>query len=1238
MNPLQRVRAAVPAACLGIATLAILSPAHAAAPNIQITEISYGGLASGAKAYPGDAGDGEYIELTNVGDAPQDFTGWKYAANKSATMPTAGTIDLSSYGSVAPGESVIITDLTPADFRTEWNLKPTVKVINDGAATINGGPDAVAVFDGGGTLVDSLSYAAGFMSAKGVAAWANPGHLADVDTATPGAWTSPATAGDAEGSWTSANGAVGSPGASTFGTSTPSDVRNAGPVVEDPHTVVTISAVDAAAGTVTLSNSGTSSHDVSGWTITDAANATYAIAGGTTIAAGGTVTVSTGLAFDTTVDTATLADGSTVVSTKAWNNTPPSGNGDIKITEVAYGGKITGAAGDGEYVELTNVGTTPQSFAGWTYTGKDGAGTLPLDDFGTVGPGESVIITDVTGTEFRADWGLPGTVKVIDDKANGLSVTLDKGPDTPTIYDAQGAVVDKMTYAGGYFPGKGSSAWVDAAHLGAQGDTTGWTISTVGDAEDSWTSASGSIGSPGKTTFGTRTPDIKITEVAYGGNIAGSTGDGEYLELTNVGTAPQSFAGWTYNSNNSKGVAQPLPLDDFGTVAPGESVLITDVTPAEFRTEWSLPDTVKIINDKANGLSVTLDKGPDSPTIYDGTGAVVDSMTYQSGFFSGKGVSAWVDSAHLGARGDTTGWTISTAGDVEGSTTSAGGAIGSPGTYVSASASSGDLGSSTGGGGSHPGPGVSPIPSLPWPGPQTVTTADTMDFGQNMSGLFYVAGATPAQDYMWGVENGDSGAPLNTGGSTLWKLVRDANGNWGPAPGWESGIRLHYADGTGNPDAEGVTAVGGKVFVSTERDNNVSNVSRVSILQYDPNTLTSGALNAVSEWDLADLEAGSTPILSSPADANLGAEATTFIPDSYLVANGFKTDSGELYDPSKYGDHNGGVFFAGIEKNGNVYGYVLEPNKKFTRVSTFSSGFNTIMDAMWDPSQDALWLDCDNTCDGQTSIVKLNTTPNDPNQGHFEVKTVYDRPTGGPNVNNEGFTAQPASECDPVTNTRSVWWSDDSDDAGHAFRTATVTCATPIPGQIGASISVAYTQKGTSTPAVANGNGGYTTPVTATFTCLNLDAVLNQPCPAPVDIAGSQAATTVATLTDTLGTVYPVSLPAITIGSGDPTGNPSGTPTGNPTGNPTGTPTANPTGNPTSHPTGDTGAAKAAKVKKDKAAIATTTKAIAKAKAQLKKAKKAHKAAKVKALKAKVKRLNRTLRAQKATLAKDQRA
>ena len=78
----------------------------------------------------------------------------------------------------------------------------------------------------------------------------------------------------------------------------------------------------------------------------------------------------------------------------------------IRITEFSYQLRDFGEA---EFVELTNVGTTPVNLAGWSFDDVDAVpGTFNLSGLGTVAPGESVIITDVTPDAFRAYWGLAG--------------------------------------------------------------------------------------------------------------------------------------------------------------------------------------------------------------------------------------------------------------------------------------------------------------------------------------------------------------------------------------------------------------------------------------------------------------------------------------------------------------------------------------------------------------------------------------------------------------------------------------------------------------------------------------------------------------------------------------------------------------------------------------------------------------------------------------------------------------
>ena len=54
----------------------------------------------------------------------QDLTGWSFDM-----VAKAGVASLTSLGSIAPGESVLVSDAdTATAFRSEWGLKDTVKV------------------------------------------------------------------------------------------------------------------------------------------------------------------------------------------------------------------------------------------------------------------------------------------------------------------------------------------------------------------------------------------------------------------------------------------------------------------------------------------------------------------------------------------------------------------------------------------------------------------------------------------------------------------------------------------------------------------------------------------------------------------------------------------------------------------------------------------------------------------------------------------------------------------------------------------------------------------------------------------------------------------------------------------------------------------------------------------------------------------------------------------------------
>ncbi len=79
-----------------------------------------------------------------------------------------------------------------------------------------------------------------------------------------------------------------------------------------------------------------------------------------------------------------------------------------------------------------------------------------------------------------------------------------------------------------------------------------------------------------------------------------------------------------------------------------------------------------------------------------------------------------------------------------------------------------------------------------------------------------------------------------------------------------------------------------------------------------------------------------------------------------------------------------------------------------------------------------LWAVCDDTCDGQHRTLQVGTA------GAFVTTAVHNRPAGMPDYNNEGFSLAGADEC--VAGSKPVYWSDDSNDGGHALRRGTLSC------------------------------------------------------------------------------------------------------------------------------------------------------------------------------------------------------
>lgn len=178
-----------------------------------------------------------------------------------------------------------------------------------------------------------------------------------------------------------------------------------------------------------------------------------------------------------------------ILSAMAVTGFTANANAQMRITEWMYSG------GGNEFVEFTNVGLTAIDMTGWSYDdSSEIPGELDLSAFGTVDPGESVIITEGDAAQFEIDWALSG-IDVIGGYTNNLGRN-----DEINLYDGSDTLVDRLTFGDEDFPGsirtQDQSGWVSFDGLG-QNDVFEWTLSTASDYQNSYASLNGDIGSPG---------------------------------------------------------------------------------------------------------------------------------------------------------------------------------------------------------------------------------------------------------------------------------------------------------------------------------------------------------------------------------------------------------------------------------------------------------------------------------------------------------------------------------------------------------------------------------------------------------------------------------------------------------------------------------------------------------------------------------------------------------------------
>jgi hypothetical protein len=477
---------------------------------------------------------------------------------------------------------------------------------------------------------------------------------------------------------------------------------------------------------------------------------------------------------------------------------------------------------------------------------------------------------------------------------------------------------------------------------------------------------------------------VKINEIESNG------GDpGDWVELYNPGTAEVDVSGWGFRDNDDTHALYLIPAGT--SIAPGAYL---------------------VLEEAAFGFGLG---AADSARLYDATAmSIVDSYS-------------WTTHAATtyGRCPNGTGGLTTTASVTKGLPNDC---AGDAGTSADGGGDEGAIDAGSDGGAGLPGEDAgSSLTFEPWPGPDAVIAVDGANvFGTNMSGLSYQPATAGAPAVLWAVQNGPSKLYRLSWDGSFWSSTTTDD--------WTTGKNLHYTDGTGNPDSEGVTKAAWdapEIYVSTERSNDANTVSRLCVLRFDT-SLSGVDLTATHEWDLtADLPA---------AGPNLGLEAITWVPDAYLVAKGLLDEStGQPYDPNNYPNHAGGLFLVGIEQNGIIYAYAFDhASGGFHRVATVASGQISIMDLAFDRDVGGLFAYCDNTCGNKATLLDVDTDPASPTRGKFKIARAFNRPSGLADANNEGIAIAPESECQGGI--KSFFWTDDSQTDGHALRQGSIRC------------------------------------------------------------------------------------------------------------------------------------------------------------------------------------------------------
>ena len=243
----------------------------------------------------------------------------------------------------------------------------------------------------------------------------------------------------------------------------------------------------------------------------------------------------------------------------------------------------------------------------------------------------------------------------------------------------------------------------------------------------------------------------------------------------------------------------------------------------------------------------------------------------------------------------------------------------------------------------------------PWPGDHDITPCDLV-FSSNSSGLDFRDGK------LYSVDNGEG---------SLYVMNVTKDGKISFVPGFENGVSINYRSRSYSsvPDAEGVSVdENGFVYIATERDNSSSG-SLNMVLKVDPEKTpnSDNVIQAEKDWNLTSY----MPSVGS----NKGIEAVEWIGFEDVEGKIPDANTGKLFDPANYPNSDSeGMIFVGLEKNGHIYGFVLNSDGSVVLICDIYSGFDGIMSLDYDEYEDVFWAVTDDNFDNVSVKLTFNGT------------------------------------------------------------------------------------------------------------------------------------------------------------------------------------------------------------------------------------------------------------------------